>query len=206
MPLANILQALEAEAERRVAEIEQAAQAEITQIHAQAQANAVAVRQKQCAAITAPLRAEQARILNQAKLEALQIVQGTRENLMREVLEATTQRLAELTSTTGYAEVLRQLAQEAVDTLGANGQVCLRVQSDDVTLVERIAQELGLSAVVTGGLEHEDSLAGSEGGLVASTPDGRISLLNTPAVRLRRVASLYRAQIAELLFDPQPED
>ena len=84
MPLANILQALEAEAERRVAEIEQAAQAEITQIHAQAQANAVAVWQEQCAAITAPLRAEQARILNQAKLEALQIVQGTRENLMRE--------------------------------------------------------------------------------------------------------------------------
>jgi vacuolar-type H+-ATPase subunit E/Vma4 len=205
MPLANILQALEAEAERRVAEIEQAAQAEITQIHAQAQADAVVAQQKQHAAITAPLRAEQARILNHAKLKALQIVQGTRENLMRAVLEATTRRLAELTSTAAYTEILRQLTQEAVDTLGANGQVCLRVQSDDVALIKRITQELGLSVTITGGLEHEDSLADSGGGLVASTPDGRISLLNTPAVRLRRVASLYRAQIAELLFDAPPE-
>ena len=206
MPLENILQALEAEAERRVAEIEQAAQAEIVQIRAQAQSEAAVTRQKQLAAITAPLRAEQARILNHAKLEALQIVQGTRENLMTTVLEAATRRLAELTSTTAYTEVLRQLTREAVAALGANGQVCLRVQSNDVALVKRIAQELGLSATVSGGLEHEDSLAGSGGGLVASTPDGRISLLNTPTIRLRRVASLYRAQIAALLFDPQPED
>ena len=66
MPLANILQALEAEAERRVAEIDQSVQAEIDRIHAQAQAEAVVARQKQVAAIAAPLRAEQARLVGGA--------------------------------------------------------------------------------------------------------------------------------------------
>ena len=205
MPLDNILRALETEADRLEAEIEQATQAEVERIYAEAQAEAVVVRQKQLAAIEAPLRAEQARILNRAKLEALQIVMGTREQLITTVLETATQRLANLVSTEAYAEVLRQLTQEAVAALETNGQLRLHVQSDDVALMNRIVQEMGLPAVVTDGLEDEEALPGSQGGLVAATPDGRISLLNTPAIRLQRVASQYRAQIVELMFGDQQE-
>ena len=86
MPLDNILRALETKAERLEAEIEQATQAEVERIYAEAQAEAAVVRQKQLAAIEAPLRAEQARILNRAKLEALQIVMGTREQLITTAL------------------------------------------------------------------------------------------------------------------------
>ncbi len=205
MPLDNILRALETQAERLEAEIQQATQAEVERIYAEAQAEAAVVRQKQLAAIEAPLRAEQARILNRAKLEALQIVMGTREQLITAVLEIATRRLANLVSTEAYAEVLRQLTQEAVAALGANDQLRLHVQSSDVALMNRIVQEMGLPAVVTDGLEDEEVLPGGQGGLVAATPDGRISLLNTPAVRLQRVASQHRAQIVELMFGDQQE-
>jgi vacuolar-type H+-ATPase subunit E/Vma4 len=205
MPLENILQALEAEAERLVTEIDQATQAEVERIRAEAQAEATVVRQKHITAIEAPLRAEQARILNRAKLEVLQIVQGTREDLITAVLEAAARRLEERSSAERYADLLRQLTQEAVDALGAN-KVCLHVQSSDVGLMNRLIQEMRLSATVMGGLEGEEGMEGDVGGVVATTTDGRISLVNTPTTRLKRVASLYRSQIAKMMFKDQQEN
>jgi vacuolar-type H+-ATPase subunit E/Vma4 len=205
MPLENILQALGTEAERLVTEIDEATQAEVERIRAEAQAEAATVRQKPITAIEAPLRAEQARILNRAKLEALQIVLGTREDLISAMLEATARRLEALSSTEEYANLLQQLTQEAVDALGAN-RVCLRVQSSDVELMNRIVQKMGLSATVTGGLENEETPEGNLGGVIATSSDGRISLVNTSAARLKRVANLYRTRIAEMMFQDQQED
>ena len=206
MPLENILHALEAEAGRQVAEIEQATQGEIARIRDQAQSEAALVRQEKLAAIDAPLKAEQSRILNRARLEALKIVLGAREHMIIAALEKAAGRLSGLTSTPGYAQVLRQLTQEAVQALGINGQVRLNVRSDDVELIKDIVVEMGLSAAVAGGLEHEEAQEEVEGGLVASTADGRISLTNTASVRLKRTGILYRAHIAELLFNALPED
>ncbi len=205
MPLENILQTLEAEAERLVTEIDEATQAEVERIRAEAQAEATVVRQKHITAIEAPFRAEQARILNQAKLEALQIVLGTREELITAVLEATVRQLEALTSTELYADLLQHLTQEAVTVLGVN-EVCLRVRSSDVELMNCIVQKLGLSATVTGGLEDDEAMASNGGGVVTTTLDERISLINTPIARLARAASLYRLQIAKMMFEDQPRE
>jgi vacuolar-type H+-ATPase subunit E/Vma4 len=204
MPLDTILQALEAEAERLVAEIDQAAQVEVERILTQAQAKAAGVRQKHLTAIEAPLRAERARLLNRAKLTRLQLVLGTREDLITAALEAAARRLAALTSSQAYAGWLRKLTQEAVAALGLNN-LTLHVQDSDLALMNRLVQELGFSATVTGDLELAAELERELGGVVVTTPDGRISLVNTLGVRLQRVAALYRARIAELLFEDQQE-
>lgn len=205
MPLENILQALESEAKRLVTEIDQATQAEVERIQVEAQAEAAVVRQKHITAIAAPLRAEQARILNQAKLEALQIVLGTREELITAVLEAAASRLEEHSSAEEYADLLEQLTQETVAVLGVN-EVCLRVRSREQASMNGIVQKVGLSATVTGGLEDDEATAGNAGGVVATTLDGRISLINTPTTRLAQFASLYRSQIAGMLFADQPQE
>ena len=204
MPLENILQALETEATRQVAEIEQATQAEIERIRDQAQAEAVAIRQKQMALIQAPLQAERARILNRARLEALQIVMGAREVLITSALEAAAQCLAALAGSTEYARLLGRLAQEAVEVLGGDDSLCLRVQSCDVELMGQIVQKMGLSATVeadwdSGGESGRSTPWGDLGGLVATTLDERIKLVNTLGTRLQRVADLHRSQIAELI-------
>ncbi len=212
MSTEKILQALETETERQIAEIEQATQKEIEQIHAQAQAEAAAVRQKRLAAVQAPLQAEQTRILNQAKLEALQIVLGMRESLINSALEATARHLTDLVTSEAYTQVLWQLTEEALDTLDVDDQVRLRVQDRDVPLMRRLVQEMGLSAEVEGGLEVGDALRGTgtsswgcPGGVVVTAADGRIRLVNTLAARLKRVASLYRPQIADMLCGDSQE-
>jgi vacuolar-type H+-ATPase subunit E/Vma4 len=203
MPLEKILQALEAETERLVAEIDQAARTEVEQIRRQAEADAAIAREKHLTAVQSPLRAEQARILNRAKLEALQIVLGTREDLITAVLDAVACRLKALPCSETYPSILRQLTQEAIEALGANS-ICLRVRSSDLSLVERITRQMGLSITVEGGLENDQTVEGDGIGVVATSADGRISLVNTLTARLRRVAGLHRAYVVQLIFeDPQ---
>jgi len=192
MSLDNILQALDTEAERQIAEIQQAAGAEIERIRAQAQAEATIARQKQKDAIRATLQAEQARILNKARLESLREVMGTREELIVSAREAAVQQMTEMVGTEAYVGVMQRLTQEAVDKLGSRLQV--RTHNRDVDLMHRIVEEMDLSVTIEGGLDH------CLGGLVAMNSDGGITLINTLDARLQRVLSLYRPQIAEILF------
>ena len=215
MPLENILQALEAESARQVTEVEQTAQAEVARIRAQAQAGATAARQQHMLALQAQLQAERAGIINQARLEALRALMGTRETLMASALEAAARRLGTLSVSPAYPTLLRRLTQEAVDRLGTPSQLRLRVRSCDVELMCGLVEEMGLAATVEGNLESEASPATASaegrqfngapspwdflGGVVVATPDERISLANTLAARLQRVASLYRSHIAALV-------
>lgn len=200
MPLDNILQALEAEGERQVGEIEQAAQVEVERIRAQAKLEAATTRQKHLEAVQVPMQAERARILNRAKLKALRVVTAIREDLIVRVIETAADRLAEVPASESYAVLLRKLTEEAADSLGTNRQLRLCVQSRDVELMNHIIREMGISAIVDPGLENETCPWGCLGGLVASTPDRRIRLVNTLDARLQRVASLHRSQIAEMIF------
>jgi V/A-type H+/Na+-transporting ATPase subunit E len=237
MSLDKILQALETEAEHQVAAIEQTTRAQIDQIQTQARAEVELVRQKRLVAIQTPLQAEQARILNKAKLEALQIVLGTREALLADLFEAAVQQLAALSKLEGYDRLLQQLLEEAVAALGKAGAVRattivqpyspaegmgrqalpsksesrigasapfhVEVQSQDIDLMQNIVQTMGLQAVVEGTLKNEGFSA--LGGVAVTTSDGKIRLVNTLEARLGRVANLYRAQVAEMLFDQAKE-
>jgi len=199
MPLANILQALEAESARQVADIAQMAQAEVARIRAQAQVQASAVQQQHMLAQQAPLQAERTRIVNQARLEALRVVMGTRETLMASALEMAARCLSTLSASPAYPALLRRLTQEAIARLGTPSQLRLRVRSCDVELMCGLVEEMGLVATVEGNLESEASPWGCLGGVVVATPDERISLANTLAARLQRAATLYRSDIATLV-------
>lgn len=205
MPLENILQALEAESARQVADIAQTAQAEVARIRAEAQAQATAVQQQHMLAQQAPLQAERTRIVNKAKLDALRVVMGTRETLMASALEMAAQYLGTLSASPTYPVLLQRLTQEAIDRLATPGQLRLHVRSCDVELMCGLVEEMGLAATVKGNLEHEASPWGCLGGVVVATPDERISLANTLAARLQRAASLYRSDIAALVCGKKQE-
>lgn len=211
MSLDHILQTLETEAEQQLGQIEQAAQTEIERIRTQAQAEAEAIRQKHLADSQAALQVERMRLLNRTKQAASQIGLNARETLIASALAETAKRLAALTTAEVYPGLLHRLTQEAVDTLEANQQFCLHVRNSDVELMSRIVQELGVSATVIGDLaetcvgQPSDTENNRPAGVVVTTVDGRISLTNTLQARLQRVAHLYRARIAEIIFDQQQE-
>jgi vacuolar-type H+-ATPase subunit E/Vma4 len=204
MSLDKILQVLEAEAAAEIAEIERAAEAEIVRVRAEAEAKGIAAEQKHKPAIEAPLQAERARILNQAKLESLRTVMGTREELMRAALEAAAARLAILPSGEMYERVLERFIREGVTALCENGELRLRVESRDRPLLVNIMQRSGLQATVEEGTTGDAAAWICPGGVVVTSADGRISLANTLSARLQRVATLYRSEIASMLFGKTP--
>ncbi|MBE7473351.1 MAG: hypothetical protein DPW09_16810 [Anaerolineae bacterium] len=207
MSLEHILQALEAETDQQIAEIERAGQDEIEQVRVEAEAEAEKIRQKHLSTNQILLQVERTRRLNRAKQEASQQVLQAREKLITAALAATRQHLAALTAAETYPPLLRQLTEESVATLGKTQPLCLHVRKTDVELMNRIAQELELSATVIGDLTGDSSEPNPcLGGLAVSTVDNRISLTNTLEARLQRVAQLYRAQIAEIIFDGRQED
>ena len=108
------------------------------------------------------------------------------------------------------------MTQEALDTLGTDEPLCLHVREGDVELMERIVGEMGLSASVTGDLKevippgqmHISPMEQNDqslGGLVVTVTAGRVTLNNTVEARLLRVSNLYRAQIAEIIFNEPGE-
>ena len=201
MSLDRILQTLEIEAERQVAEIEQQSQAEVIQVQAQTQAKIAAVREKHLAAGQVDLEAETVRILNQAKLEALQVVTGARETLLASALETAARLLEKCCDGESRTALLRLLIREAVDTLAVDDRLHLHVQSRDVVKVQQLTQEMGLPAEVSGDLRNDPAPWEPLGGVIIDTGDGRMSLVNTLDVRLQRVANLYRTQIAAMIFN-----
>lgn len=204
MSLEHILQALEAETDQQIKEIERTTQTEVERIKAEAKAEAETICRKHRAAGQAMLQVERTRRLNRAKQEASQQLLQAREQLMASALAATARQLAALSTADTYPHLLRKLTEESVATLGKTQSLCLHARPADVELVNRISQELGLSATVAGDLTECDSPC--LGGLAVSTADNRISLTNTLAARLQRVAQLYRAQIAEIVFAGRQED
>lgn len=220
MSLERILQALDAEAERQIAALKQTTQLEIERICTQAQVEAEATRQKHLDASGATLQIERTRLLNRARQEALQTVLNARESLLAAALESAARHLAALATSEHYPAYLRRLTQEAMEHVGQNGPCCLHVYPQDVEVMSRIVREMGCSVTVQGDLAPEmnphpnprlravagvgaSSSGDSLGGVEATTPDGRIRLANTLAARLHRAASLYRAQIAEIVFDQE---
>jgi len=203
MPLETILQAIDAAAEGEVEAIRQAAQAEVAQIQANAQAQADAIRQKHHQAVQAPLKAEQTRLINQAKLKALQLVLGAREELLAATLAAAAQQLADFSHSAAYPEALKRLALEAATALGPAQPLHFLAQPADAPQLAQAVAELQLNATVTA---DEAALgAGSLGGLIAATADRRISVINTLEVRLQQAAARHRAQLAGWVFGAAEE-
>ncbi len=200
MSLETILQALEREGEQKAAQILEAAKAEAEEILAQARTDAEAIAQRTLAAVRGPVQVEQMRIVNQAKLEAQQIITGSREEMLNAAVEAAARRLAGLKGSDRYAAALRRLAEEAVLAIGAEDGIRFYVRNEDRTLMEQIARELGVRAQVSCQEETRESDGGELGGVIAISPDQRIRVDNTLETRLRRVASLYRSEIARLVL------
>jgi vacuolar-type H+-ATPase subunit E/Vma4 len=199
MPLDKILQAMQAEADGQVSAIEEAAELEVARLKAEAELRASKARASHIPAIQAPLAAERARIINRAKLEALRTVLGTREALISEAIEAAALQLATIHGSDAYRALLERLACEAANTLGTDA-LRLQVQGQDVKDMLGICERLGLSASVEENLAHAPGQPESLGGVIATAGDGRISLVNSLGERLQRVASLYRTDLAEMLF------
>lgn len=195
MGLEAILDAVYAAGWEEVAAIEARARARAQEIAGAAEVDAARMHDETCAAAAVQAAAERSRILQQARLEAMQIVGDAREALVDEALAQTREQLSKLRENASYRAVLGRLVGEVLEELGSEGAASTKTELvghlRDRQLLGDILLERGMGSSVACELE-------GWGGVAARSDDGRVTAINTLEARLERATPHLRRHLAAL--------
>jgi vacuolar-type H+-ATPase subunit E/Vma4 len=198
--LEAILQAITDSGEAQVSQIEAQTRAKVEEILAGARQEAARVKEKAFNNAVAPAARERSRILHLAKLEVLHAIGGLRETLVDTALEGAGSRLSGIRAQAAYRAVLLSLTKEALAEIklssGERQAAYLEIDPRDRPIMDAILAELGLD------LQVKESID-CWGGLVASSEDGRVVVINTLEARLKRATPYLRRYPLGLFEDKE---
>jgi len=117
---------------------------------------------------------------------------NSRENVFESAFDTAVQRLTLLRQDENYPAIFRRLVEETIEA-AREGAFVVHVDPRDRELCTRTLTALKVSREIRTDLT-------SMGGLVISSPDGRITLKNTLESRLERVREHKRREIHAVLF------
>ena len=200
MSLEAILLAISASGDAQVEQIESRACTHVEEILANARLEAARVKEKAFNDAVAPVVRQRSRIIQQAKHEALHTTGEARETLVDTALERAGNRLAQIRAEAAYPGILRQLLQEALAEIrlstGKSEKTCLKIDPRDRELTADILTALKLELPV-----RED--LNCWGGLVLTSEDGRVVVINTLEARLERATPHLRRLLAGFFEDKE---
>ncbi len=196
-----IIQEINREAEQKIQYILSEAQEEAEKIKAEARKRAEAKAEWILRKARTQAEIEKQRIIANARLEVRKKRLQVQEELIREVIEALRERLAELPEEE-YFPMLVDLTAKAVEELGSENIV---VRSNEKTLGLISARLDEFMKALTEKLGREIEVKVGEpvktiGGVIVENPDGTVRVDNTFEARIERFESELRAEIAKALF------
>lgn len=193
MSLHAILEAILDSGAQQVAEIEANAYKRVHEILASARMEANQIEQGAYDRARSPASRERARILHRARMDSLRIYGNSREGLVDRALDQVRGRLANMRTDRLYPAVLHFLIDEALIELESSeieiGRAILEADRRDRLAVESILREMGLKIPVNYTLI-------CWGGVVASSQDSRVVVINTLETRLERATPFLRRYLA----------
>lgn len=192
MALADLLNALEAEAAHEMERLQADTRAEATRIVQAAQREALAINERSRLAGEDELLREVERRRAAARLAASARLREEREQCIRSLFDGLRERLESIRATSAYPSILLALIHEGLAALPSAD--LLRIDPRDTRLIDEALRELETNVRV-------ESTLHSAGGVELSDGDGRTAR-NTFEERLRNAERVLRLHFGELL-DPQ---
>jgi len=198
MPLADILAALDAEADEEIARIDADAQRQLAELRqdtsdAARHTEEVAAHERDDSAAR-----RRAQIVNRARLVVERRMSAAIEEIYRELMAEVHHQLGAVRDRDDYPDLFRRLLDECRSVL-TDGRV-VRVDPADEELCRRVLASTGGDGFVVEGVLE------SAGGLELSTSDGRRSVRNTLESRTlradRALRTLAAAEVPELRGGP----
>ena len=205
MSLQAILEAVAAAGEAEVNQIQERAAVNAREILANAMFEGDQAREDARVAASAPASRERARILHDARLQALQITGNVREALIDETLAKLRQELKDLRTKADYPQLLKYWVAETLSDLsdkapedtgdaftGAGSDQWVLIEADprDRDWIETIHKQTGQDLEVRYCLN-------CWGGIIARTADDQIVAVNTIESRLERALPSLRRSLAD---------
>lgn len=171
MALADILAALDAEAEEEITRVENEASEQMEQLRRTARDDARLAEQEASSALDDDAIRRQAQIVNRARLVVERRMSAVAEEIYQELKTEVERRLAEVRGQDDYPDLFRRLLEECRSVL-PDGRIA-RVDPADEALCHRVLVSAGCEDFVV------DPALESAGGLELATTDGRRSVRNT---------------------------
>lgn len=189
MDIADILDAIEASGVEQIEAIRKKAQEEADERLNAAGKEAKEIREKVCSEIVRSAERQRRKMLHETNLKCLQIEEQARGKLIDEFLKRTRERLKNSREDERYPDILHRLTDDAVKALAdsLNGDESVIIESDprDEEHIRKILHVLSWDGKSKG--EYQ-----CWGGVIASSGDGRVKVINTLETRMERAMPYLR--------------
>jgi len=189
MALADLLNALEAEAKDEMARLQADTRAAATRILEDAQREALAIGERSRSIGEDELLREVERRRAGARLAAAARLREEHERCVRSLFDALRERLDSIRETAAYPSILRALVHESLAALPSG--TLLRIDPRDARLIDQALRELETNL-------HVESTLHTAGGVELSDGQGR-KARNTLEERLRNAEPGLRLELGDLL-------
>ena len=187
----NLLKSVEESAEARERELLQKAEQEAEAIRAEARKRADEIQQATIRDAERSVAIERNKQLYLAKGEIKEKSLRGREKVFLSAFVEAEKRLSGLRQDKQYPAIFERLARESVSAMGTNPFV-LHVDKRDLELCGTTLAGMGVRCEVIPDIE-------CAGGLVATSPDGLVTIANTVESRLERIREHKRLAIYKIL-------
>jgi V/A-type H+-transporting ATPase subunit E len=139
----------------------------------------------------------------EARLKAKQMIIASREELINETMEKCKEKLAAMTSSKEYIEILQRLVEQGGMGLGGGdleivlGGKVTKTAIDLGSIAKQIEEKTGKKTTINIAQEKSRSI----GGVIVRKSDGSIIVDNTFEARIERILRDVRIRIAKILFE-----
>lgn len=194
MALEDILKALDEKADKQIQLIAIDSQKRVDEITTEISVEADRRKQGRIRKVTEAARSEATAILYSAQLRAKNEVIRAQEKSVGEAFRLAEERLGGLAGEKRYPKVLNALLEQALDFFDG-GEVVIQTREKDRGAIEKAMTRIGTPFTIS------DLPLEAHGGVVVSSPDGRIVVSNTFESRLIRAQDRLRMEVSKVLFE-----
>jgi len=200
MSLEAILEGIQASGEEEIKAIQLESQVRAQELLEQTRATANQIGNKNLNEGLLKTKFAQTRILQRARMEALDITEAAFQDLLEEVLSKAQAQLSFIRSDARYPVILSHLIHEAVDELKPSLQegetIHLLADPRDQDLLEELLKDYPINI-------QADYQLDCWGGVIVSSEDEKVRIINTLKARLKRATATLQQRII-VLFKELP--
>jgi len=192
MPYEDLLAAVRANAQEKMKEIRDRADAEALRIRRDAGEKAQGIRSANREEAGRAVQLERSKLLSKVGAEKRMAFARVKEDLFHQVFDQAARRLASARDHQRYRDLLKRIAGEVMEEL-AGEEVTVHIDPRDEPLCREILREMKRNCEVVTDLT-------TLGGLNATTADERLMIFNTIESRLTRAKELMKSEIMSTLY------
>ena len=197
MTIEQLIESVEVSAEEKIREMKEKAYRQSDDIRKAAEGKDEAIKKKHLDAVKKTLEAERNKLIAKVKDETRMQATRTKDEVYQKAFSEAQKILSSIRSRADYENSFRKMLQEVVLELKGE-DVQLHIDKRDENLCKKLLSELKLNHELVTDIT-------SEGGLNASTKDGKFIVFNTIESRFEKAKTLLKPEIFTTLYGGQSE-